>query len=130
MGISRHAFGAAGDGTTIDLYTLTNPHGLEARIMTYGGALVSLRAPDRAGRLADVVLGFDTLAPYLAGHPYFGCLIGRYGNRLAGAVFSLNDRTYSLAKNDGPNHLHGGNQGFDKVIWRAEERQSDSGDAL
>lgn len=126
MGISRHVFGAAGDGTPIDLYTLTNAHGLEARIMTYGGTLVSLRVPDRAGVLADITLGFDTLAPYLADHPFFGGVIGRYANRIAGGVFELHGRTYTLARNNGPNHLHGGPSGFHRVIWQASARPSDA----
>src|SRR5262245_24552501 len=91
--------------------------------MTYGGTLVSLQAPDRGGSRANVVLGFASLEPYLAGHPFFGSLIGRYGNRIAGGRFQLNGVEYTLACNDGPNHLHGGSRGFDKVIWRAAPRE-------
>jgi aldose 1-epimerase len=118
MSITRQVFGATADGAAIEIYTLARPGGLEARIMTYGGTLVSLQAPDSAGQRADVVLGFDSLAPYLAGQPFFGALIGRFCNRIAGGRFRLNGVEYTLAQNDGPNHLHGGPQGFDKVIWR------------
>src|SRR5262245_32824416 len=130
MSITHQLFGATDDGTAIDLYSLARPGGLEARIITYGGTLVSLRAPDRDGRPADVVLGFDTLEPYLAGHPFFGSLIGRYGNRIAGGRFRLNDVEYDLARNDGPNHLHGGPHGFDKVLWRAAPREDAGAPAL
>ncbi|MCC6626811.1 MAG: galactose mutarotase [Chloroflexi bacterium] len=120
MGVIRAAFGATDDGVTIDEYTLTSARGLTARVMTYGGILVGLEAPDRDGRLADVTLGFDTLAPYLAGHPYFGALVGRFANRIAGGVFSLDGTPYQLAANNDPNHLHGGARGFDKRVWSAE----------
>ncbi|MBC8163277.1 MAG: galactose mutarotase [Roseiflexaceae bacterium] len=113
-------FGQLDDGTPVELYRLTNRNGLSAQIMTYGGTLVSLRAPDQAGHLADVVLGFDQLAPYLASHPYFGSLIGRYGNRIARGQFQLDGVSYQLACNNGPNHLHGGERGFDKVLWQAQ----------
>ena len=112
-------FGKAPDGTPIDLYRLTNSHGLSAAITNYGGIVVSLLVPDRQGKLGDVVLGYDTLAEYLAKSPYFGCLVGRYGNRIAKGEFNLDGRTYALAKNDGENHLHGGRIGFDKVVWSA-----------
>ncbi len=120
MSITEHRFGTTADGIAVTCYTLTNGYGLEARIMTYGGILVALQTPDRAGNLADVTLGFDTLAPYLDGHPYFGALIGRYGNRIAHGTFRLLGTTYTLARNNGPNHLHGGVCGFDKRIWQAE----------
>jgi aldose 1-epimerase len=122
MRIIRQTFGTLPDGTPIDSFVLAHPAGLEARVMSYGGTLISLRAPDRYGALADVVLGFDSLAPYLAGHPYFGSLIGRYGNRIAGGWFQLRGTTYHLARNDGPNHLHGGWKGFDKVVWNAHPK--------
>jgi aldose 1-epimerase len=121
VSLSRQVFGTAADGTAIDLFTLTNAHGLEARVMTFGGTLVSLRAPGRDGALGDVLLGFDTLEGYLAGHPFFGSLVGRYGNRIAAGSFSLGGNTYTLARNNGQNHLHGGAVGFDKVIWQARE---------
>lgn len=124
MSISEQTFGATADGTSITRYTLTNGHGLEASIMTYGGILISLRTPDRNGTLADVTLGFDTFAPYLTDHPYFGALIGRYGNRIAAGTFRLDSKIYELARNNGPNHLHGGIKGFDKVIWQARPEES------
>jgi len=113
-------FGKAPDGTPVDLYRLTNRRGLVATITNYGGIVVSLLVPDRDGKLGDVVLGYDTLAEYIAKSPYFGCLVGRYGNRIARGEFTLDGRTYSLAKNDGENHLHGGRIGFDKVVWSAK----------
>lgn len=118
-------FGTTPDGSSIDRYTLVNANGLSAGIITYGGTLTSLRVPDRSGVLRDVVLGFDTLAPYLAEHPYFGSLIGRYGNRIAGGRFELNGASYTLACNDGPNHLHGGPVGFHRRIWQAQAGADD-----
>ena len=120
MSVTRAPFGALPDGTPVDIYTLTNKHGLEARVMTYGAILVSLRLPDRAGRFDDVTLGFDDLAGYLGGHPYFGATIGRYGNRIAKGKFTLDGVTYTLARNNNGNSLHGGLRGFDKVVWKAE----------
>lgn len=128
--VGKQKFGNMPDGRVIELYTLTNSSGLEARIMTYGGTLVSLRAPDRDGTLADVVLGFDELSPYLAEHPYFGCVVGRYANRIAGGSFCLNDRKYYLARNDGSNHLHGGVFGFSKALWNGQSRNSATGPQL
>ena len=94
--------------------------GIEIKAITYGGIITSLRVPDRAGKTDDIVLGFDTLDGYLTDHPFFGAIIGRYGNRIGKAQFTLDGRTYKLAANNGPNHLHGGNKGFDKVLWTAE----------
>jgi aldose 1-epimerase len=108
------------DGSTAKLFTLTNSRGIEARITNYGGIVVSLKTPDRDGNMAQVVLGFDTLDGYLGTHPYFGALIGRYGNRIANGKFTLGGTTYTLAANNGPNALHGGIKGFDKVLWNAE----------
>ena len=125
MSITEDAFGTTEDGTPILLYTLTNQSGLEARIMNYGGIVVALQVPDRDGKSADVTLGFDTFEPYLREHPYFGALIGRYGNRIANGTFDLDGTTYTLAKNNGPNHLHGGVRGFDKVVWQARPEASD-----
>jgi aldose 1-epimerase len=105
----------------VELYTLTNVSGMEARIMTYGGSVVSLKAPDRQGKLADVVLGYETLEGYLKNNPYFGAIIGRYGNRIGNGQFSLIGRKYTLPRNDGENTLHGGIKGFDKVVWKAKE---------
>ena len=115
--ITHAPFGTLASGRAVELYTLRNRHGMEARIATYGGIVVSLSAPDREGRFADVVLGFDTLGEYEKDSPYFGALIGRYGNRIAHGQFKLDSHTYTLATNDGPNSLHGGKVGFDKVVW-------------
>ncbi|HMP82173.1 MAG TPA: aldose epimerase family protein [Verrucomicrobiota bacterium] len=116
-GAAKAPFGTMPDGTPIEIYTLQNKHGMEARIINYGGTVVSLRVPDRNGRFDDIVLGYDHLDGYLTNSPYFGCLVGRYGNRIGGAKFTLNGQTYKLAANNGPNSLHGGVKGFDKVVW-------------
>lgn len=123
--ITEASFGTTGAGESVHLYTLTNAHGLEMRVTDYGGIITSLRVPDREGELADVVLGFDSLEGYLASSPYFGALIGRYGNRIAGGRFILDGETYTLATNNGPNHLHGGLKGFDKVVWQVEPFERD-----
>jgi aldose 1-epimerase len=119
MNIEKHAFGKTARGTPVDLYTLVNANGIEARISNYGGIVVSLTAPDRNGKREDVVLGFDTLEEYVRHNLYFGCIVGRYANRIAKGKFTLNGIEYTLAQNDGENHLHGGIKGFDKVIWEA-----------
>jgi aldose 1-epimerase len=119
--IDKQEFGKTSDGTRIDLYTLTNASGMEAKIMTYGGIVVSLKTPDRNGKLDDVVLGFDALDGYLTRNRYFGCITGRYANRIAKGKFTLDGREYTLAQNNGENHLHGGLKGFDKVVWKARE---------
>ena len=113
-------FGRLPSGEAVELYTLKNAKGVEADISTYGGVVVSLKVPDRSGALGDVVLGFDDFNGYLKPPPYFGALIGRYGNRIGHAQFTLDGVTYHLAKNDGDNSLHGGNRGFDKVLWKAK----------
>src|SRR5574338_314583 len=118
--VSRAPFGAMPDGRAVEVFTLRNASGMEVRAMTYGGIIVSLKAPDRDGRLDDVVLGHDTAAGYAKNDPYFGAIIGRYGNRIGKARFALDGNTYQLAANNGPNHLHGGIKGFDKVIWHGE----------
>jgi aldose 1-epimerase len=120
--IEQEHFGNTRDGQAIELYTLTNGNGLRARIMTYGATLVSLAVPDRSGAVSDIVLGFDEFAPYAGSHPYFGCVVGRYANRIAGASFNLGGKTYRLSANDGRHHLHGGRAGFDKRVWSAEAR--------
>ena len=122
--VAKADFGKTPDGTPVAIYTLQNSKGAEARIMTYGGIVQKLTMPDKTGKFADIVLGFDTLdgytnAKYLGGCPYFGALIGRYGNRIGGAKFSLEGKIYTLATNNGPNSLHGGVKGFDKVVWTA-----------
>ena len=116
--LTHAAFGKTPTGGNVELYTLRNRQGMEARIATYGGIVASLMAPDRAGRYADVVLGYETLYSYLRDSPYFGVLTGRYGNRIAHGKFVLDGVTYTLAANNGPNSLHGGSVGFDKVIWK------------
>jgi aldose 1-epimerase len=113
-----------------EIYLLRNSAGMQARITNYGGIVMSLQVPDRQGTFADVVLGYDTVAEYVKASPYFGCLIGRYGNRIAKARFSLDGRTYPLAANNGPNSLHGGVKGFDKVLWTAQPVPSPLGAAL
>jgi aldose 1-epimerase len=118
-GVSRSAFGHTGDGKPVDLYTLTNRTGMEVRAMTYGAIITNIRVADRKGEMGDVVLGFDTLEGYLKDSPYFGALVGRYGNRIAKGQFVLDGRTYKLAVNNPPNHLHGGVKGFDKQVWSA-----------
>lgn len=124
------SFGKTPDGTEVYLYTLKNRAGMEARITNYGGIVVSLRVPDRSGVMNDVVLGYDSLAGYVKETPYFGALIGRYGNRIKKGRFSLEGREYVLATNNGANHLHGGVKGFDKVVWKAEPVQSGEGPSL
>jgi aldose 1-epimerase len=119
--VKRQAFGKLPDGTPIELYTLSNSKGMQAAIMTYGAAVVSLTAPDKAGKYADVVLGMDSLDGYLKGVPYFGAIVGRYGNRIGHAQFTLEGKTYHTPKNDGDNTLHGGTRGFDKHAWTAKE---------
>jgi aldose 1-epimerase len=126
MSVQKSSFGKTPDGKEVDLYTLTNANGLKALVMTYGGILVSLEVPDRNGKLEDIVLGYDSLGGYLKKNPYFGAIVGRYANRIAEGRFSLRGVQYRLAKNDGENHLHGGNKGFDKVVWNGESIKLDS----
>jgi len=128
--VKKQSFGKMPDGTPVDIYTLTNANGMEARITTYGGAVVSLTAPDRHGKFADVVLGMDTLEGYRSQANFFGALIGRYGNRIGHAQFTLDGRTYHLPNNDNGNTLHGGPDGFDKKIWHATEARAADGPSL
>jgi len=128
-GVVKSSFGSA-EGHAVDIYTLTNAHGIEARVMTYGATLVSLKTPDRAGHVANIILGFDNIDPYLAGVPYFGATVGRYANRIAGGRFVLDGKTYQLPTNDGPNSLHGGVKGFDKRVWTAETLETPHGEAV
>ncbi|MBX2971179.1 MAG: galactose mutarotase [Cyclobacteriaceae bacterium] len=118
--VQRDSFGAMPDGTAVEQYTLTNANGIEMKVITYGGIITSLKLPDRDGNFADVVLGYDNLEGYLEQNPYFGAIIGRYGNRIARGMFTLDSVQYELAQNNIGNHLHGGNVGFDKVVWQAE----------
>ena len=121
MKVTDRLFGRTRDGRDVVLYTLTGAGGVEVSVMTYGATLVSLKIPDRSGAPGEVTLGFGSLEPYLDVHPYFGATIGRVANRIAGGRFSLDDREYRLARNEeGRTHLHGGNIGFDKVLWSAE----------
>lgn len=129
-GVRAEDFGATPDGAPASVYTLRNAQGAEARITNYGGIVISLLVPDRNGAMGDVVLGYDRLDDYARRSPYFGCLIGRYGNRIAGGRFSLDGKSYTLATNNGPNHLHGGAKGFDKVVWEARRVRSPLGPAL
>jgi len=116
-------FGRMPDGTAVEVYTLTNARGMQVRAITYGAIIQAIRVPDRSGRMADVTLGYDSLAGYLTQSPYFGAVVGRYANRIARGRFTLEGRTYRLATNNGPNHLHGGLKGFDKVVWKAKSFQ-------
>jgi aldose 1-epimerase len=128
--LKKESFGKTADGEEVELYTLSNANGIETGVTTYGGIVVSLKVPDRDGKLADVVLGFETLDGYLKGHPFFGALVGRYGNRIGKAKFSLNGKEYKLAVNNGENALHGGTKGFDKVVWKARPVTVKDGVAL
>jgi aldose 1-epimerase len=115
--VARESFGALDDGHEVELFTLTSASGIEMRVMTYGGIIVSLRVPDRDGRLDDVVLGFDDAESYRCNTPYFGAIVGRYGNRIARGQFELDGERHQLTINNGRNHLHGGRRGFDKHFW-------------
>jgi aldose 1-epimerase len=130
VNVKKEAYGKMPDGTPVDLYTLTNANGMQAGIITYGGIVVSLTAPDRNAKYADVVLGMDSLAGYQAEAAFFGALIGRYGNRIGGGHFTLNGKTYQLPKNDGDNTLHGGAKGFDKHVWTAKEVSREGGPSV
>ena len=118
------------DDTPVQLYTLTNKNGLIARITNYGAIVTELHVPDRTGRLADVVLGFENLDGYLAGHPYFGAIVGRVANRIRNAEFTLEGTRYKLAANDTPHHLHGGTKGWDKVVWTAKTAETADGPSI
>jgi len=115
-GVQQQSFGTR-DGRPVNLYTLTNANGLEIKTMNYGGIILSIRVPDRKGQFADIVLGHDTLEGYIPNPPYLGAVVGRYANRIANGEFTLDGKKYELPKNDGPNTLHGGLKGFDKVVW-------------
>jgi aldose 1-epimerase len=119
--LDSRSFGTARDGAAANLYKLSNPKGITVQITNYGGIVTSITVPDRQGKFADVVLGFDSLDGYLGEQPYFGAIVGRYGNRIANGRFNIGLNTYTLAKNNGENALHGGTRGFDKVVWSAKE---------
>jgi len=130
--IEKTPFGVTPSGDSVDLYTLATESGVTMQVTNYGGIITSLEVPDREGRLEDVVLGFDSLSTYVSeqyrsANPYFGALIGRYGNRIDDGTFSIDGETYALETNNGTNHLHGGTEGFDQVLWQAEPvRESDT----
>lgn len=128
-GVMKTSFGETADGKAVDFFTLRNDKGAEAKISNYGGIVTSLRVRDRNGKLGDVVLGYDNLNGYLRSSPYFGSLVGRYGNRIAKAKFTLNGKEYKLAKNNGANSLHGGIKAFDKVVWDVVSTRAKDGGA-
>ena len=128
--VQRSAFGRIPTGEAVELFTLRNAHGVEVQLTNYGGIITSIRTPDRAGKFADIVLGYDDLAGYLRNSPYFGAIVGRYANRIARARFTLNGTVYTLAINNGPNSLHGGLRGFDKVVWNARQFQAHEGQGV
>jgi aldose 1-epimerase len=127
---TKSSFGKTPEGDAVDLYVLTNKNGMEVAITTYGGAVVSIKVPDRSGKLGDVVLGYDSLDGYINDKANLGVLVGRYANRIGHAQFSLDGKTYTLAKNNGENSLHGGVKGFGKVLWKAREVPGKDGQAL
>lgn len=128
--VAVSSFGVNSEGVPVKLFTLRNAQGAEATICNYGGLVTSLKMPDRYGHFGDVVLGYDNVADYIKNSPYFGALIGRYGNRIARGKFTLDGQEYTLATNNGPNSLHGGLKGFDKVMWHARAFQSADGPSL
>ena len=119
--ITKAPFGKTGDGQAVDLYTLSNPSGMKAKITNYGGIVTELHVPDKNGDNGDVVLGYDKLSSYIEASPYFGCITGRYANRIAKGRFTIDGNEYKLATNNGDNHLHGGVAGLDKKVWSAKE---------
>ena len=130
MSAEKEFFGQTPDGKQVELYTLTNTNGLKAKITNYGAILVSLEVPDRDGHLDDIALGFDNLDDYIERNPFFGATVGRYANRIGGAKFMLEGVEYKLAVNNGPNSLHGGKKGFDKVVWRREDIRAEGDQAV
>jgi len=128
--ITKVPFGKLPDGKEVSLYTLKNKNGIEMQVINYGAIITSLKAPDKNGVFEDIVLGYDSLDQYLKATPYFGAIVGRYGNRIANGKFSIDGSTYTLAQNNNGQHLHGGEVGFDKVFWNIEEYSSTEGPAL
>jgi len=127
----QHApWGSDAPGEPAQLFILRNAHGVEVQLTNYGGIITSIKTPDRAGRFADIVLGYDSLAGYLRASPYFGAIVGRYANRIARGRFTLDGTTYTLAVNNGPNSLHGGRRGFDKVVWTAQSFENQAGQGV
>ncbi|HJP61656.1 MAG TPA: aldose epimerase family protein, partial [Gemmatimonadaceae bacterium] len=129
-GVQSGSFGTLANGQSTQLFTLRNAHGIEVQFTNYGGIITSLKTPDRNGRFSDIVLGYDNLAGYVASSPYFGAIVGRYANRIARGHFTLDGATYTLAVNNGPNSLHGGLKGFDKVVWNARPFQNQEGQGV
>ena len=128
--LKKESFGKLADGTEVDSYTLTNKNGVEVKITNYGATVTSIKAPDRNGKLDDVALGYDNIAGYLAKNPHMGSLAGRYANRIANGEFKLGGKTITLAKNNGPNHLHGGPNGCYKQLWKATDASGAAGAAV
>lgn len=126
MSVHRSDFGKMSDGQAVDLYTLTNSHGNIIKLTNYGAIITSVEVPDRDGKLVNVNLNYPSLEGYLGRHPYFGSTVGRFCNRIAEGKFTLDGKSYTLVQNNGPNHLHGGTVGFDKLLWKAEELNTDS----
>ena len=124
--MKREAFGTVA-GRPVEQLTLTNKNGIEVRAITYGGIITSIKTPDRTGAMGDIVLGFDSIDGYLGGHPFFGAIIGRYGNRIAKGRFTIDAQEYTLATNNGPNHLHGGDQGFRQADLERGDPAADGG---
>ncbi|HKR08409.1 MAG TPA: aldose epimerase family protein [Gemmatimonadaceae bacterium] len=129
-GVQRTSFGTMEVDPPVELFTLRNPHGIEIQLTNYGGIITSIKTPDRNGHFADIVLGYDSLDGYLRSSPYFGAIVGRYANRIARGLFTLDGTTYHLAVNNGPNSLHGGVRGFDKVIWMARPFETGVGQGV
>lgn len=127
--IEQKQFGTVPDGTPVTIYTLSNAHGMIAKVMDYGTILTELWVPDRNGKATNVVMGFDNLEAYVKGHPFFGAVAGRVANRIGGSKFTLDGKEYKLAANNGPNHLHGGLKGFDKAVWKSRPLQNKDGSA-
>lgn len=125
MSVSSEPFGTTPDGTKVSKYTLENDEGMSVAILNFGGIVQSIRVPDENGNIEDVALGFDSLKPYLTNDPYFGALIGRYANRIAGGTFAIDGKTYQVPRNNGPNALHGGPEGFDSKVWNARPIEGD-----
>jgi len=130
MQITQTEYGTTEDGTPVDLFTLVNENGVEMKVTNYGGIITELKVPDKNGEPGDVVLGFDNLEDYIESNPFFGALVGRYGNRIAEGKFTLDGQEYTLVQNNGPNHLHGGTKGFDKKVWKAEPAETEEGPQL
>lgn len=128
--ISKNKYGTTPDGQQVDKYTLKNSQGMEVDVITYGGIITSWTAPDKNGNYQNIVLGYDNLEQYIKSNPYFGAIIGRYGNRIAKGKFQIDGKEYTLETNDGSNHLHGGVKGFDKVVWTAAEEKTDNDASL